>query len=288
MQLHQFLWPMIIGICTGILARVLLIQTTYRQFPSKPHGMIIHIFLGFVASLLGAFVIPAVFKPDFTAGVFVSIGTAQFHTIRDLERVAWTDLDKGEVVPRGPAYIDGLTVAFESRIFVVFGVSALTTLVSFLFHPGIGVPFGVILAVLLRFWKQGKSVSDIAHVELAKPILDSGQLKVNGHPLLTLTDADNKNKADDFVALIVRPKDFGGVLTLSHQGQQQAILHNLVTIVGVQDHGEIRPAMSYIPVEKQFIVLILPLLNEPQLAIEAILGAPVLEGVYRKRVTTAI
>lgn len=246
--------------------------------------MIVHMFLGFVASLLGALVIPAIFKPDFTAGVFVSIGTAQFHTIRGLERESWRDLDKGEPVPRGAAYIDGMAVSFEARIFLVMAVSAITTVISYFLSWPVGLICGVLIGIAMRMWKQGKTVSDIGRVSLGQIEIRGTDVSVDGLQVdITLPTSDLFT--NEMLALVVEPNNLAGVLTLAHLGQQQAILHNLAVAVGVQTHASTAPVVTYYPKQKKLIAVILPIAHDEQLALSAVAGAPVLEGVIRHKVT---
>lgn len=283
MQLHRFLLPICIGLGAGMLTRLLLIQTAYRQFPSRPHGLIIHLFLGAVASLLGALVIPAVIKPDFTAGVFVSIGTSQFHTMRDLERQAWAHLDEGEPVPRGSAYIEGMAAAFEARIFLVLGVASLTTLVAYVLHWPFGVAIGAVLAVATRWWRQGKNVGDLANVRVSPVELASdGCLLVEGKVVVRPTTSIQPADVAQVLGVVIEPRDFSGVLTLAHRGQQQAILHNLAVAVGVQTQLSVQPTVTYYPQHALLLLLLAPVVWDEDVAVKSIVGAPILEGLIRK------
>lgn len=302
--MNQFLVSMVVGILVGAFTRVLMMQTSYRQYPSRPHGYIIQLFLGLLASLLGALVIPAIIKPDFTAGVFVSLGTAQFHTMRELERKSWTDVDKGELIPRGAAYIEGMATAFEARIFMVLGVSAITTLCCHLFHWVIGTVIGVLLAIALRLWKQGRSVSDLATARVASVSLESNQLLVDGEQLHPASTFQNQNSEDEhgsaqrsvdkqgdsvilfekLLGIVVEPKDFSAILTLAHRGQQQAILHNLSVAVGVQTHPLFKSSVAFYPEQRKLLFVLMPVLKDTDVAIESVLGAPILEGVFKKKI----
>lgn len=182
--MHAFFLSIVIGIALGLITAVLLLTSHRGQFPSRPNGLTIQLFLGFVASLIGALAVPAVFKPDFTAGVFVSLGTAQFHTMRGLERDAWKDVDDGEQVPRGAAYIEALAAAFEARIFFIFGVSAITTVLVHLLHWPIGVVVGVILAFVAQRLMRGKRLDDVADVVITAAEHKDGRWYVNGIPLI--------------------------------------------------------------------------------------------------------
>lgn len=289
--MHNFVAPVLLGIFVGLIARVMFIQKTYRQFPSRPHGMIIHLFLAFVASLIGALLIPAIFKPDFTAGVFVSIGTAQFHTMRSLERDTWRDIDKGEPVPRGDAYIDSIAASFEARLFLVIGIAAVTTIVSYLVAWPIGALCGLTAAFIGRIWRQGKRVAEMADVACETATIRNGVIYVANRRILTMHQHDAEEtpgKAKNLLAVVVKPKDLSGVLTFAHAGQQQAVLHNLCTTVGV-NLSVCPPTAAYFPDdEKLGLVLVLsPLVHNSELAVKTVGGAPLLESVIRHSVSVA-
>jgi len=284
---HQFVAPVLIGILVGLIARVMFIQKTYRQFPSRPHGMIIHMFLAFVASLIGSLLIPAIFKPDFTAGVFISIGTAQFHSMRALERDAWRDVDKGEPVPRGDAYIDSIAEAFEARLFLVIGIAAITTIVCYLVNGPIGTICGLVAAFIVRIWRQGRSVSEMADVTTVPVNVREGVAYVGRHRIDSLTAGCNCDAPQPkLMAVAVKPKDMSAMLTFAHTGQQQAILHNLSITVGAR-LSEFPPTVAYFPGEEGLILVLSPIVDNAELIVKTVLGAPILESVVRHSVSVA-
>ena len=61
----------VIGISFGIISRLLMMRTDYRQYPTYPHGKIIHISLGVIAAALGAVAIPAFLNKNYTAVTFL-------------------------------------------------------------------------------------------------------------------------------------------------------------------------------------------------------------------------
>ncbi len=60
------------GISFGFISRLLMLRTDYRQYPTYPHGKIIHISLGVIAAALGAVAIPALLNKNYTAVTFLS------------------------------------------------------------------------------------------------------------------------------------------------------------------------------------------------------------------------
>ena len=53
-----------VGIVFGIVCRIITLRTDYRQYPTYPHGKVIHVSLGVIAAGLGAVAVPALLKKD--------------------------------------------------------------------------------------------------------------------------------------------------------------------------------------------------------------------------------
>ena len=75
--MEQYIQPhtllmILCGIGMGTIARLITLHIDTRQTPSFPNGMFISIFLGFVASFLGAVAIPALLAQDLTAVTFLT------------------------------------------------------------------------------------------------------------------------------------------------------------------------------------------------------------------------
>ena len=45
----DYTFPVIIGVIFGMAARLYMLRTDYRQYPTYIHGQVIHIALGFIA-----------------------------------------------------------------------------------------------------------------------------------------------------------------------------------------------------------------------------------------------
>ena len=58
----DYTFPVIIGVIFGMAARLYMLRTDYRQYPTYIHGQVIHIALGFIASGLGAIIMPALIQ----------------------------------------------------------------------------------------------------------------------------------------------------------------------------------------------------------------------------------
>lgn len=66
----------------GILSRLNMLRTDYRQYPTYPHGKIIHVSLGVIAAGLGAVAVPALLEKNYTAVTFLSLAAQQFRDVR--------------------------------------------------------------------------------------------------------------------------------------------------------------------------------------------------------------
>src|SRR5699024_7034777 len=109
----------VIGLLFGIIARVVTLRTDYRQYPTYPHGKVIHVSLGIIAAGLGALVVPALMNKEYTAVTFLALAAQQFREVRKMERETLTKIDDLELVPRGTAYIEGIAMVFEGRNYLV-------------------------------------------------------------------------------------------------------------------------------------------------------------------------
>ena len=47
--MNEYTYPILFGIIIGLLTRIYMLRTDYRQYPTYLHGKIIHIALGFIA-----------------------------------------------------------------------------------------------------------------------------------------------------------------------------------------------------------------------------------------------
>jgi hypothetical protein len=276
----------IFGIVFGFATRLRLLQIDYRQYPTYPHGQVIHLALGLIASALGAVAIPALLKPDYTAVTFLTLAAQQFRDVRNMERQTLQKLDEMELVPRGFSYIEGIAMVFEGRNYIVM-LTALFTSASVIFlNWQTGVIVGVLVVVLSTFLKSGKTIAQIGEVyEVPLQIKDSG-LYADDIYLMNIGLRENQRfLLENGVGIVIRPKDASARITLSNLGQRQAILHDVSSILGVMcDSGE--PALT--PIAKLDLkdgrlgMILLPQTKDVARLIEVINYVPVLESAVRK------
>src|ERR1700688_3740409 len=99
--IHRYTLGVMIGVIFGVLARILMLRTDYRQYPTYPHGRIIHLSLGAIAAALGAVAVPSLLNKEYTAVTFLALAAQQFRDVRRMERETLTKLDELELVSRG-------------------------------------------------------------------------------------------------------------------------------------------------------------------------------------------
>nr|WP_281384965.1 YIEGIA family protein [Cohnella nanjingensis] len=282
---HPDLVGVVIGTAFGVLARMLMLRSDYRQYPAYPHGRIIHLALGMIAGALGSVAVPALFNKDYTAITFLSLAAQQFREVRNMERTTLNAIDHQELVPRGATYIEGIAVVFEGRNYLAILAAFLTSLVVTLTNAYWGVGMGLVcIFVVIRFMK-GKTIREIATVALAPVRVEGPDVYVDGIYIMNAgLEEDRRIIAEEAIGFVLTPKNGDSRVTLANLGQRQAILHDVSTRLGVyRDDGE--PALT--PMAKLELatgrlgVLIIPREHDPDKAMKAMCGVPLLESAVR-------
>lgn len=282
---NKYLVGVLLGIAFGLISRLLMLRTDYRQYPTYPHGRIIHISLGVIAAALGAVAVPALFNKDYTAITFLTLAAQQFRDVRKMERETLTKIDSMELVGRGSTYIEGIAMVFEGRNYLVIMTALLTSLFGILVNIWVGMIAGVISLIVVEKLKSGKAVSHIAEVQAAKVRVDGPDLFVDNVYIMNVGLKSNQEIiAARGMGFILTPFNSNGKVTLSNLGQRQAILYDLATILGVyRDDGE--PAL--IPMAKldmkdgRLAVFILPQELDADKGKAVIMRVPILESAVR-------
>ncbi|WP_375541367.1 YIEGIA family protein [Paenibacillus sp. L3-i20] len=282
---NHHLMSVLLGIGFGILSRLLMLKTDYRQYPTYPHGSIIHVSLGVIAAALGAVAVPALFNKDYTAITFLTLAAQQFRDVRKMERDTLTKIDSMELVGRGSTYIEGIAMVFEGRNYLVIMTALLTTLFAILLNLWFGVAAGLLSLVIVYKLKSGKSISHIAEVTISDIRIDGPDLFVSDIYIMNVGLKSNQAIiAERGLGFILTPINPNAKVTLCNLGQRQAILYDLATILGVyRDDGE--PAL--IPMAKldmkdgRLAIFILPQERDSTKGRDVILRAPIMESAVR-------
>jgi len=289
---HRETLGVVIGISFGVISRLLMLRTDYRQYPTYPHGKIIHISLGVIAAALGAVAVPALVGKNYTAVTFLSLAAQQFREVRSMERTSLLAADKTELVPRGTSYIEGIAMVFEGRNYLVIFSSLLASLCSIIFSWYWGIAAGILSLLVTKVFESGKNMVQISDIRVAEVRVEGPDVYVDSIYIMNIgLEDDQKMIKENGMGLIVRPKSVSAKVTIANLGQRQAILHNLSTILGVfRDSGE--PALT--PMAKldlnsgELAILILPREKDAQKAIEVLKHVPVLENAVRMPTQSSI
>lgn len=273
------------GTLFGITARLSMLRTDHRQYPTYPHGRIIHLALGVIAAALGALAVPSLLEKEYTAVTFLTLAAQQFRDVRNMERQTLTKIDSMELVPRGATYIEGIAMVFEGRNYMVIFTSFLTSLFGIVFGWMWGIVAGVAALLLSNRFKTGKSISSIADVETSEVRIDGPNLYVGNIYIMNVGLEETRKQIEEHgMGLILKPKNWNSRVTLSNVGQRQAILHDVSTIMGVyRDTGEpsLMPMAKLDMKDGRLAVLLLPQIKDPGLARSVLLRVPLLESAVR-------
>ncbi|MBD2869637.1 YIEGIA family protein [Paenibacillus arenilitoris] len=282
---NKHLVGVLLGIALGIISRLLMLRTDYRQYPTYPHGRIIHISLGVIAAALGAVAVPALFNKDYTAITFLTLAAQQFRDVRKMERETLTKIDDLELVSRGSTYIEGIAMVFEGRNYLVIMTALLTSLFAVLINVWAGIAAGCLALLLVEKLKSGKSVSHIARVEKAAVRVDGPDLYVDDIYIMNVgLKANQEIIAERGMGFVLTPHNANGKVTLSNLGQRQAILYDLATILGVyRDSGEpmLIPLSKLDMKDGRLAVFSLPQEADENKGRQVIMRVPILESAVR-------
>jgi len=178
--MNEYMYAILFGVILGTSARILMLRTDYRQYPTYLHGKIIHTSLGFIAASLGAIAGPALMEQEYTAVTLLTVAATQFRDVRNMERNTLAEADQFELVPRGKTYIEGIAISFESRNYLCIFTALISTLL-FIFTPFyIALIGGVICLLISKKLMSGNIMKDIADIETRVSVL--GHIQRGGSP----------------------------------------------------------------------------------------------------------
>ncbi|WP_374722461.1 YIEGIA family protein [Peribacillus tepidiphilus] len=283
--MNEYALPILFGVMAGTIARLYMLRSDYRQYPTYLHGKIIHLALGFIAAGLGSIVIPAIMEEEFTAITFLTLAASQFREVRNMERNTLTELDQYELVKRGNTYIEGIAIAFEGRNYLVILTSLLTTAGILLWNIWVGLVAFIISLCLCHRFMSGNRLKDLVDIEYFEPRFDGAGLYVDNIYIMNIGLPERQKEVLRYgMGFILKPKNFNVRSTIANLGQRQAILHDVSTALGVyRDSGT--PAL--VPLAKRDLddgrvgVFVLPQEKDIEKAIAIIGNVPTLENAIR-------
>ncbi|WP_347549833.1 YIEGIA family protein [Pseudalkalibacillus hwajinpoensis] len=283
--MNEYTFSILFGVISGTLARIYMFRTDYRQYPTYPHGMIIHLALGFIAASLGSLVVPSIMEEEFTAVTFLTLAASQFREVRNMERKTLTEMDSLELVPRGASYIEGIAVTFEGRNYLVIFISFVSSFAYLAINMWAAFVAAFLSFLVAKKYMTGSKLGEIALIEQSTVTFKGAGLYVDNIYIMNIgIPARQKEILAHGLGFIISPKNFDARSTIGNLGQRQAILHDLAISLGVyRDSGT--PAL--VPLIKRDLddgrigVFILPQNKSAELAIKVISKVPTLENAIR-------
>lgn len=281
-----YFFPIVMGVLLGTLARYFMLKVDYRQYPSYPHGVIIHLSLGFIAATLGSVALPALLEGEFAAVSFLALAAQQFREVRNVERQMLLSLDGSELVQRGPDYIEGIARVFESRNYLVIMTALIISTAAYFLNIFWGLAAGILSIWAGNYLMSGRTIKDIARVR-------QGEIRFEG-PNVFVEDIHLMNLGGDQVRETIRDRGLGIILepyndnerqALGNNGQRMAIAHDAASQLGIfkdVDTPEFTPLVRRDMDSGRIALLILPIEKDLEFLIMAIEEVPVLESASRK------
>ena len=271
------------GIGMGTIARLVTLKIDTRQTPSFPNGMFISVFMGVVASFLGAVAIPALLARDLTAVTFLTLGVQHFREVRTTEKESLEKLESVEFTKRGPAYIDGIAKTYESRYYISL-VTALAVVLALellgraepAINLALALAVGLAVIALLRALTKGKCVGDICTLEEGKLTLEGSDLYVDGMYVTSQLGTDRSRALflKEGVGFVITPKKKKFEITLNNYGQRQALLFEATRTFGMKRFAFTRKSFK----EGKIVLAFVPILRQPEAIMDVLRKTPVLEN----------
>lgn len=290
--MNTYTEAVILGMVAGFLARLYMLRTDYRNYPSYPHGYIIHLSLGAIAASLASIALPALLEEEYTAITFLVLCAQQFRDIRNMERETLMKLEENTLVPRGLDYIEGIAKVFESRNYLVMLVSLVTSGATIYGGVDLGAVAGLVMILFARFLMRGSFIRGIARVTEGKLHFEKSLLYVDDIVLMNVGDPEAREKIlREGVGIVLHPYDDDGRSILNNLGQRQALVHDISMLVGNKlevGEQEWTPAARKNMETGALGIFLLPNEKDVECVIEAAKRTPVLESAVQKPLANTI
>lgn len=274
------------SVFVGTIGRVYLLRVDYRQYPSYPRGVIMHLTFGLIGAALGAIAIPALIHKDYAAVTFLALAAEQFRNIRTMERENLTNIEEIELVQRGKSYIEEIAKIFEARNYIVV-LSSLTTsaLLYYFNNKYLAIFAGILVLIILKYIMKGEKIQDIANVRIGKIWFKNTLLYVDDVVIMNVGLKEARERIlKTGVAVVLEPVDENASITLSNIGQRQAIIHDAVAQVGIKkdlDEPDFTPLARRNIDNGNVMIIFYPSIKNEKALLRAVKYAPVLESTRR-------
>ena len=281
----------IVALLIGILSRGLVLRITDKQYPSRPQDYLEQIIISGLAAALGAIAFPALIDKEFSALTFFAVAIQQFQGLSQEEQISIENIDEGEVVPKGAAYIEEISSTYESRSYISLFSSLVASVLyiyparayklGFLPCTILAIIGGAIVGFIFKWYLKRRSIGDIADVVEAKINFDGPILKVHDVYINNIGLEDSRDRyLNQGIAIELIPKDMKAYGIISDLGQRQAILHNLFIHFGINKDVDEKDllAITKLDLNKNTLVIpYLPLVKDMDEVMKVVKSTPILE-----------
>ncbi|MDR1773833.1 MAG: YIEGIA family protein [Clostridioides sp.] len=289
-----------VGVCIGVTSRIIMLNTDQKQYPSHPNILVTQLVLAFVASALGALLVPAIIERSYTSITFLSLAAEQFRQVRAIRRNTLQNIESSQLVKRGESLIEEIAKAYEVRNYMCIITSFFTVAIDTILREDFGMnnilslviagATNLILAFLIKKLLTRKKVGDIADiVQVPISFVDTSILKVGDLKGITniglLEDRELYLQKAVGIEIIPKNKNYENASIIYNSGQRQAILYNIYSKLG--RYGDIDEP-QYTPIPRKFaeresiLFAYIPLVGDAQDVINAVKNCPVIESTKGK------
>lgn len=281
----EYTWPVVLGVVFGFIGRIMLLKNDYRQYPTQPHGTIIHLTIGVIAAGLGSIAIPALWEEEYAAITFLALATQQFREVRNMERESLLNIDQTELVTRGKVYIEGIAMVFEGRNYLVIIIAFFTTLATHVVAIWLGLLVGVVGLVFGYVFRSGHFLNDIVDIKEGNVRFEGANVLVDDIHIMNIGLTQSKDIiSKQAIGVILSPKTRDSAVTLANIGQRQAIMHDMSVGLGLykdEDTPSLVPLTRLDLDDGRLAIFFIPQIRDMNLVKKVISKVPILENAVR-------
>ncbi|MGL5694988.1 MAG: YIEGIA family protein [Peptostreptococcaceae bacterium] len=285
-----------IGIVIGLASRLIMLNLDQKQYPTQPNTLVSQLVLAFVASSLGALLVPALIERSYTSITFLSLSAEQFRQVRENRRNTLQNLEDAQLVKRGSSFIEEVARTYEVRNYMCIITSFLTVgmyyviVEEFKLSQNISLvissTLGIILALILRKLLTRQSIGDIADISIVEISFVNDVIMQIGD-MSGITNVGLKKDRDRFlskgIGIEIIPKDnsYTNAGIIYDLGQRQAIAYNLYSRLGVyreDNEPAFVPLLRRNPKKESIVLAFIPMEKDEAKVIEAVKSCPILSS----------
>lgn len=284
------------GLAIGIISRIIMLNIDQKQYPTQPNVLLTQMVLSFVASALGALLVPALIERSYTSITFLSLAAEQFRQVRENRRDTLQNLEDIQLVQRGDAFIEEIARTYEIRNYMCILTSFFTVGLYYILISEFSVnqtislvvssACGIILALLLRKMLTRQSIGEIADVVpveitfVDEFIMQVGELK-------GITNMGSEFDRNRYLSkglgieIIPKDKNYINAGILLDPGQRQAILFNIYSRIGLyreENEPAFYPLPRRNPKKESLVIAYMPMEKDIDKLIEAVKSCPILSS----------